>query len=173
VSRGKVTSSVRRILASQKTFANYLADEEAAQLAQGQAMPPPMLKSRRSIDTHYAALPAAKAGNARGKRSSVGSVTIEPVVPILPVSPDDDEPLLQSSIPTASPAEALNELLRAPSLSYAAARAAPSATGVPQRQFCEICGYWGRVKCTRCGARVCGLECSRTHSDTACGKLYA
>ena len=171
MARGKVTSAVRRILASQKTFANYLADEEAAQLAQAQAMPPPMLKSRRSID--HAALPAAKASNAKGKRSSVGSVAAEPAPPILPISPDDNEPLLQSSVPTALPTEALNELLRAPSLSYAAARAAPSATGVPQRQFCEICGYWGRVKCTRCGARVCGLECSRTHSDTACGKLYA
>src|SRR6266511_3350122 len=37
VSKGKVTPSVRKILTSQKTFANYLADEEAL-AAQGQSL---------------------------------------------------------------------------------------------------------------------------------------
>lgn len=27
------------------------------------------------------------------------------------------------------------------------------------RVFCEMCGYWGRVKCMKCGVRVCGLDC--------------
>ena len=177
VSRGKVTPAVRKILASQKTFANYLADEEAAaQLSQAQMMPPPVLKSRRSIDGNHAPSKSTRLGNTRGKRSSLEAAaaqTSEAPLPSLPISPDDTEPLLQSPTPAPLSTEVLQELLEAPPLSYAAARAAPPAAGVPQREFCEICGYWGRVKCTRCGARVCGLECSRTHSDTACGKLYA
>jgi zinc finger HIT domain-containing protein 1 len=58
-------------------------------------------------------------------------------------------------------------LVSGPPLSYNGARAGPPV-GKPQRRFCEICGYWGTIKCIKCGARVCGLECTKTHSDGRC-----
>lgn len=35
----------------------------------------------------------------------------------------------------------------------------------PPRYFCEVCGYWGRVRCTKCGARVCALDCLEVHRE--------
>ncbi|KAJ9647176.1 hypothetical protein H2201_003398 [Coniosporium apollinis] len=79
----------------------------------------------------------------------------------------DADPLLKSeALPMPTEAE-LEALLNAPPLSYSAARAGPPAPGgPPQRHFCEMCGYWGRVKCMACGTRVCGLGCKKEHEGS-------
>ena len=80
---------------------------------------------------------------------------------------NEDEPLLKIHLPSAPSDAVLEALVSGPPLSYNGARAAPS-TGRPQRHFCEICGYWGTIKCMKCGIRVCGLECKNAHADGRC-----
>ncbi|KAI9873030.1 MAG: hypothetical protein M1830_000920, partial [Pleopsidium flavum] len=71
VSKGKVTQAVRRILMSQKTFANHLADEEASLSAYAQQ--PPATPTPRS-----AASKVAKTPTTRLKRSSTSASTPAP-----------------------------------------------------------------------------------------------
>lgn len=80
---------------------------------------------------------------------------------------NEDEPLLKIHLPSAPSDAVLEALVSGPPLSYNGARAAPSI-GRPQRHFCEICGYWGTIKCMKCGVRVCGLECKNAHADGRC-----
>lgn len=154
----KMTPNVRRILMSQKTFANHLADEEAAIAQQAQNGPssipkPATLQKSSSVAT--------------GGPSSAAGITPEIYDPL------EDEPLLKSYVPKAPSAEVMEALTTAPPLSYNAAHATFPATVRPQRHFCEICGYWGTIKCLKCGARVCGLECKGAHDDGRCLKFYA
>ncbi|KAL1880801.1 hypothetical protein VTK73DRAFT_4971 [Phialemonium thermophilum] len=97
--------------------------------------------------------------------------------------PGDDDPLLVSRVPRFPTDEELRALMTAPPLSYLEARATwddPAVAGTgkvtgggmagfvqryPDRQFCEVCGYWGLVRCTRCGARVCALDCLDVHRE--------
>jgi zinc finger HIT domain-containing protein 1 len=89
------------------------------------------------------------------------------------VDAEDCDPLLLSRTLGKLSSERLEALLSAPPLSYNAARAAPSDPDAPpSRQFCELCGYWGRVRCMKCGARICGLDCKVTH-DTECSRRFA
>ena len=37
------------------------------------------------------------------------------------------------------------------------------------RRFCEVCGYWGRVRCMACGTRCCALECLGVHREECFG----
>ena len=152
---------------SQKTFANHLADEEAF-LALQQQQPSsstaprvPALKTSRSTPNvkQSSTTSALRAGGGIGKQGVR--------------DPLDDEHLLKSQVPSAPSEEVMEALLSGPPLSYTAARGAPPPPGKPQRHFCEICGYWGTVKCMKCGARVCGLECKGTHDDGRCLKFYA
>jgi zinc finger HIT domain-containing protein 1 len=107
--------------------------------------------------------------------AAAASISMPP--PPRPSSRKEDEdsknPLLQASIPSLPTAMELETLLSKPPLSYNAARAAPPPPHAPpQRRFCELCGYWGRVKCLKCGSRVCGLECKEKH-DLECRKRFA
>lgn len=189
VSKGKVTQAVRRILISQKTFANHIADEEAALASHSQqqtAAPAPRRVPAKNT----------KAGAARTKRASTSMSTSTPAPadsaaqPALPdpaamdgvvhtsasapqQSLDDDDPLLKSYVPSAPSEATMHALITAPALSYNMARSRPPQSGKPERHFCEICGYWGRVKCMKCGARVCGLECKSTHDEGRCLRFYA
>ncbi|OLN88570.1 SWR1 complex subunit vps71 [Colletotrichum chlorophyti] len=81
--------------------------------------------------------------------------------------PGDDDPLLVSRVPDMPADEELRWLLAQPPLSYWDARAewADEDTRYPERRFCEVCGYWGRVKCMKCGTRVCALDCLETHRE--------
>ncbi|KAL8930721.1 MAG: hypothetical protein Q9208_000262 [Pyrenodesmia sp. 3 TL-2023] len=176
----KTTPNVRRILASQKTFANHLADEEAALVSQ---------------DQQAVSAPTRAPASTVGRKASLGrrASTAAPEPPLIeetptrldkphvtigasetPCSEDPgaQDPLLKSYIPEMPSEFVMDALLAGPPLSYNAARSAPSV-GKPQRQFCEICGYWGTVKCLRCGARVCGLKCKNTHDEGRCLKFYA
>jgi zinc finger HIT domain-containing protein 1 len=61
----------------------------------------------------------------------------------------------------------IEKLLTAPPLTYNEARGpwVYEDRMKPMRQFCEVCGYWGRVKCKVCGGRVCALECLQVHQE--------
>ncbi|KAI9846887.1 MAG: hypothetical protein M1837_003499 [Sclerophora amabilis] len=189
-SRAKVPSGVRRILTSQKTFANHLADEEAAianqthPLAAQNARPANQAvgkkanvpgtartKRRASSPTHPAGEDVQESTKCSELAGGLSSTTRRPEMNVF--SKDDNDPLLQSYVPPLPPKAVLEEILAAPPLSYAAARAQPSSSGHPQRYFCEICGYWGRVRCLRCAARVCGLDCKGVHDDGRCLKFYS
>ena len=153
-----MTPNVRRILMSQKTFANHLADEEAALVQQAQIGP--------AVTPKPATVPkTVKSASASAGRPSVNADAAH--------DPLANEPLLRSYVPEAPSAEVIEALISAPPLSYNAARAVLPPTPRPQRHFCEICGYWGTIKCLKCGARVCGLECKGAHDDGRCLKFYA
>ena len=82
-----------------------------------------------------------------------------------PSHPADGDPLLASRVPALPSDAELAALLAAPPLSYAEARAGWSEDDRrrPPRVFCELCGYWGRVRCIKCGVRVCALDCLELH----------
>ncbi|KAI1478387.1 hypothetical protein F4774DRAFT_385737 [Daldinia eschscholtzii] len=86
-----------------------------------------------------------------------------------PSHPQDSDPLLVSRVPPLPTDAELRALLAVPPLSYTEARgrwtAEDDGRRYPARVFCEVCGYWGRVRCMRCGARVCALECLETHRE--------
>lgn len=159
---------------SQKTFANHLADEEAA-LAQQQQTPTfaiprvPPLKSTGSIPN----LTRASTSEAHSGLPQRGIVAMGGTTSVLARDPLDDEPLLMVNVPSAPSEQEVQTLLSEPPLSYNASRSDPPPPHKPLRHFCEICGYWGTIKCMKCGARVCGLECKSTHDDGRCLKFYA
>jgi zinc finger HIT domain-containing protein 1 len=167
------TQNTRRIIQYQRQIKHWLDDEEA-QLAQQQQAPVPRgtttasrsnpLSLRRQ--STYASIPPTPS-----------EATPGPSVPqtssLMNLDNGNDDALLSidRSMPSPlNPAE-LEALLVAPPLSYAASHAGPPpAGGPPQRQFCDNCGYWGTIKCRKCGARVCGLECKDAHEATRCLK---
>ena len=90
--------------------------------------------------------------------------------------PGDADPLLASYVPPFPSDDELRTLMTASPLSYLEARAAWDGGGgdqarYPTRTFCAVCGYWGRVKCMKCGGRVCALECLEAHREE-CGGRY-
>ena len=154
--RSKMTTNVRRILTSQKTFANHLADEEAAIAQKGNAQP-------------SSSLPAAHVAKLSSKGEVIGSgASSQPAKE----DPLEANHLLRTYVPAAPSDEVMDALVSAPPLSFNAARALLPGPGKPQRHFCEICGYWGNIKCMKCGTRVCGLECKDAHDEGRCLKFY-
>lgn len=120
--------------------------------------------------------------------SSQGS----PETPVRPYDPASDrDPLLRTrDLPKMPSNRVMQALLAEPSLSYRAARATTSTTNTetgaviyvgsgggtakPQRWFCAVCGYWGKLRCKYgCGERVCGLlECWRSHEGVCTANVY-
>lgn len=86
-----------------------------------------------------------------------------------PSHPGDTDPLLESWLPPLPTDEELRELMRAPPLTYHQARGVWTEDDgnkrYPTRHFCEVCGYWGRVRCMKCGTRVCALDCLDVHRE--------
>ena len=160
----KTTTNVARILKSEKNWGHHLADEEAmrGQEKGGQAnvAPKAVVISSKS---HRPSL---------SKQISAPQATRSEVQPQIPSNHDplEDEPLLRTYAPSAPSEDLMNALVSAPPLSYNQARAAPPKNPT-QRYYCAICGYWGRIKCIKCGERVCGIDCKREH-DAECGRLY-
>ncbi|KAI4185982.1 MAG: hypothetical protein L6R41_003788 [Letrouitia leprolyta] len=178
-SKSKTTPNVRRILTSQKTFANHLADEEAALASQGEQTvavlsrtPAPTLGRKASTGQRASTVgsDALPAEDAQSRTTKLHAST-ESFEMASDEDPGIQEPLLKSYIPEIPPPAVMEALLAGPPLSYNAARSAPSI-GKSRRYFCEICGYWGTVKCLKCGARVCGLKCKTTHDEGRCLKFY-
>ena len=165
----KMTTNVRRILTSNKTFANHLADEEAwlagmEQGAGGSTSRPRALTG----GTRRASTAATSPPPPQGARRSVTASTPTPTASMSAVQSDpEDDPLLKTYMPAPPSAAEMEALVSAPPLSYNQSRAAPSV-GRPQRYFCEMCGYWGSVRCMKCGARVCGLDCKLSHDEGRC-----
>ncbi|TDZ74424.1 SWR1 complex subunit vps71 [Colletotrichum trifolii] len=87
--------------------------------------------------------------------------------PSPPHHPGDTDPLLVSKVPHMPSDDELRWLLAQPMLNFWDARAEyeDEDTQYPARRFCEVCGYWGRVKCMKCGTRVCALDCLETHRE--------
>ncbi|TVY78162.1 hypothetical protein LSUE1_G004498 [Lachnellula suecica] len=193
------TPGVRKILQSQKNFANHLTDFQAL----GSVLPPaPAAPSTPAVPTPR---PTAYGLNSKGNRShkkkdpAVVSTptplrrvstanTPQPIktedtpMPDAPPSSlvlsdgaskapaphkEDKNPLLVSRIPGMPSQAEIEKLLSAPALSYEEARGswAEEDQRKPVRVFCEVCGYWGRVRCMRCGGKVCALECLSTHQE--------
>ncbi|KAJ9621036.1 hypothetical protein H2203_007623 [Taxawa tesnikishii (nom. ined.)] len=89
-------------------------------------------------------------------------------VPSLPTLSGPASDLLPQPAPGIVAGE-IEALLSAPPLAYnAACSAPPSASAPPPRVFCEMCGYWGRAKCLKCGARICGVDCREAHDESRC-----
>ncbi|RKF79573.1 hypothetical protein GcC1_045012 [Golovinomyces cichoracearum] len=85
-----------------------------------------------------------------------------------PIShPRDDDPILTSRVPVMPSEEDLESLLARPPLSYLEARGpwVEEDQKKPPRNFCERCGYWAKIKCVKCGGRVCALTCFNKHKD--------
>ena len=169
----KTTQNVRRILMSQKTFTNHLADEEAA-VAQQHHGATSVATSRTPAIKPTKSVPNLKRGTTSEDQSTSGPQTVAISAGAPPVAKDplENDPFLRTYVPSAPSKEVMDALLSAPPLSYNAARAAPPPAGKPRRQFCEICGYWGTTKCMKCGARICSLECKGAHDDGRCLKYY-
>jgi zinc finger HIT domain-containing protein 1 len=173
--RAGKTTNTKKILASGKTFAHYLDDEEAEIARTG----------RRDGDVEVA-MPAvqqrpSKTPITRRKPREESSVSSSPAPahppPPLPQSSDamdldaDDGDDAVTPLPSDEEIEAL---LNAPPLTYNQARAAPPpANAPPPRRFCEVCGYFGRAKCMKCGAMTCSVLCKDTHDEQRCLKFYA
>lgn len=69
--------------------------------------------------------------------------------------------------------EEVEALLGERARGYGEARAGlegpPGGGRVKGRRFCEVCGYWGRVRCVACGTRCCALECLGVHKEECFG----
>ncbi|KAM3520926.1 hypothetical protein MY4038_009231 [Beauveria bassiana] len=177
----KHTANVRKIMQSQKTFANHLDDFLALQaLTESNAA----AVSKRSSAAAAAAAAASRSKDASSATPGIGDTPMpdaagegssssnnEPstllAAPHRPpplAHPGDVDPLLMSRVPSLPTEIEMRRLLAAPPLSYGEARGNWTAT-YPVRVFCEVCGYWGRVRCLKCGTRVCALECLETHRE--------
>ncbi|KAI1203066.1 hypothetical protein F5X97DRAFT_157282 [Nemania serpens] len=221
----KYTPNVRRILQSQKTFANHLDDYVAllsqqpevanpypgsnsnptptpaatahanlnpnlgaaalASTTQGTADPPSRRRaSQKPNHPPPSKKPAAKPDPDAMEIDMPGvpsahappppppdpprSAILTPYAPF-PAHAEDANPLLASRVPPLPSDDELRALLAAPALSYLEARGTWPPGGnrqrYPTRLFCAVCGYWGRVRCIKCGTRVCALECLETHQE--------
>ncbi|EGZ77156.1 hypothetical protein NEUTE2DRAFT_78310 [Neurospora tetrasperma FGSC 2509] len=182
--QNKHTPNVRKILQSQKTFANHLDDYQAflalaesnPQLAAQVNKPTPTTTTTTTATTTARNSPApstittANPTTTETRRRQRRYGTILPAYNRPPPTPHpgDDDPLLVSHVPPFPTDEELRALITAPPLSYLEARAQwteEEEGRYPARRFCEVCGYWGRVKCIKCGARVCALECLEAHRE--------
>ena len=150
------TPNTKRVLASGKTFAHYLDDEAAALARSGRSDP--------DLDQPAAAPPPPRPSKT-------------PIARRKPPRDDADDagpaPAPPSALPPplATVDASLTALLLAPPLTYAAARAAPPPAGAPPpRRFCEVCGFFGRARCARCGAMTCSVACGEAHAAADAGR---
>ncbi|KAL2756814.1 hypothetical protein ACRALDRAFT_1075625 [Sodiomyces alcalophilus JCM 7366] len=106
---------------------------------------------------------ADPSGNAAGPKPVLTPCDAPPP----PAHPGDNDPLLASVVPDAPSDAELRTLLAHPPLSYTEARARwrDEDNRYPARRFCEVCGYWGRVRCMKCGTPVCALDCLEMHRE--------
>ncbi|KAF2661579.1 hypothetical protein K491DRAFT_700960 [Lophiostoma macrostomum CBS 122681] len=162
------TQNARRIIQYQRQIKHWLDEEEA--LLQQAPPPRPTAAGARTGQTtrRQSTMPQTPAEGTPGPAQHIPTH-----IGFHGDAENDVDPLLsiQSSIPPPLKPAELEALLSAPPLSYAESHASPRAPGGPrQRQFCDNCGYWGKIKCLKCGARVCGLECKDAHEATRCLK---
>ncbi|KAL6709477.1 hypothetical protein ACN47E_001412 [Coniothyrium glycines] len=169
------TQNVRRIVQYQRQIKHWLDDEDA--LSGSQQQQAVASRTQRGII----------GGQALRRQSVFAAPTSVPATPIEATTPAPAPQTTPSRLDAASEDDALldigdmmpppldpkemDALLSAPPLLYSASHVGPPpANGPPQRHFCDNCGYWGSIKCRKCGARVCGLECKDAHEATRCLK---
>lgn len=160
-SKGK-TLATRKVLAYQKTFAMWVEQEKSD--AANAASNPAQQKQRPIVHP--------RKGTAKVCHEIKEEFIEEPIpqVALRPASDGtDDSHLLLTNTPVLPSEAEMERLCSAPPLSYDEARAGPSTSGKPPMHFCEVCGYWGKIKCITCGFRVCGLNCKKKH-DIECQK---
>ncbi|MCJ1252114.1 hypothetical protein MMC30_009352 [Trapelia coarctata] len=173
--KGK-TAATRKILLAQKTFTNYIADEDALALQEGQAgtsgrprgTAAGLNRTTTTLSREVSSSVTPQTTNGGIGPGKIPTYQAFGAVPTLsnPGYDPADARLLQSSVPTPPSEQILNTLISAPSLSYNAAKALPSSSTKPQRHFCESCGYWAQIRCLKCGARVCGLVSEVPEGET-------
>lgn len=180
---GRGSLNVRKILQSQKTFSNHLDDFLALQ-AQSEGTGTTSNNAARPITSQTSsnkrlattrkesATPSTKPSPApelehAAKDASRPPVLLTPFKPAPQTHQGDSDPLLASRV-TPMPTDAeLRRLLSHAPLSYLEARGQweREVEGKARRVFCEVCGYWGRVRCMKCGARICALDCLEVHRE--------
>ncbi|KAH9844549.1 hit finger domain protein [Teratosphaeria destructans] len=185
VTKAGRTPTTKKILSSGKTFAHYLDDEEAeisrtgrrdgeTEAASTQRASKTPFARRRSTreDCSMSGSPAPSSTPMGPPPLPRGSIhTIDVDMTGMSGEDTDDEENAIAPLPSVAEIEAL---LNAPPLTYNQARSAPPPpTAPPPRKFCETCGYWGRIKCMRCGAEVCSVACKDEHDQIKCMKMYA
>lgn len=197
--QGKHTPNVRKILQSNKTFANHLDDFEAMQaLAENNpaanqftAREPPSKQSnasrRKQSASRASSATARSTPRPQAQKESPTSDAPPVLTPLekedvkmedaptetprptakLPEGVGDVEMLLRPRVPEMPTDSELRALLAGPPLTYSQARGDwdEEDRRYPPRVFCSVCGYWGRVKCVKCGTRVCALECLDVHRE--------
>lgn len=163
---------MRKILQSQKTFGNHLDDFLAMQQMEASAAAAAAaaaLNGRRSIANKGSGTgdeDTAMTGVAPTDETSTSLLLETPSRAAPPPHPGDENPLLASRVPDPPTDAELRALLSHPPLTYLEARGTyDDSSGPPPRVFCEVCGYWGRVRCMKCGTRVCALDCLETHRE--------
>jgi zinc finger HIT domain-containing protein 1 len=172
------TTNTKKILASGKTFTHYLDDEEAEIARTGrrdgdlEVLPPANVQQRASKTPiarrglgNESSMENSPAPGQTSSRTAVGRQATEAME--VDGTQDEAEPSL--------PSEAeIHALLNAPPLTYNQARSAPPpADAPPPRRFCEVCGYFGRARCMKCGIMTCSVMCKDTHDEQRCLKFYA
>lgn len=184
------TSNTKKILGSGKVFAHYLDDEEAEiartggrGLGEDTAVAAAVSTQRASKTPIARRKPQQQQVQREGSSLSVSpapmpsllreSSSAAAIAPPLAMDVDEDDEDDEDLPPLPSQAE-MDALLNAPPLTYNQARSAPPPPGAPPpRKFCEICGFWGRVKCMKCGNMVCSVLCKDAHDEHKCLKFYA
>lgn len=170
---------MRKILQSQKTFANYLDDFLALQQSEGGAAGTTSSTAQSSSSNKRAA--TTKNNSSKPDPDTImtdaaaAAATPAPPTHTLLDTPDnpppaphpaDDNPLFASRVPDLPTDAELRALLSRPPLTFLEARATyEEGKGPPPRVFCEVCGYWGKVRCMKCGTRVCALDCLELHRE--------
>ena len=190
--RAGKTPNTKKILASGKTFVHYLDDEEAeiartgrrdadvevlapsAPVQQPRASKTPIARRKTREESNLDSSPAS---SSLPRQSNTAPPNLLPRPPgpsraadAMEIDGDEDEEAIN---PLPSEVE-LEALLSGPPLTYNQARTAPPLPGAPPpRRFCEVCGYFGRAKCMKCGAMTCSVMCKDTHDEQRCLKFYA
>lgn len=183
------TSNTKKILGSGKVFAHYLDDEEAeiartggrgddvgvmattvATVSTQRASKTPIAR-RKSSQLQKEASTGSPAPSLAKETSTLSQTTL----PLDAMEVDDNENEDgEDAIPPLPTQAEIEALLNAPPLTYNQARSAPPPPSAPPpRRFCEICGYWGRVRCMKCGNMTCSVVCKDAHDENKCLKFYA
>ncbi|KAK5113532.1 hypothetical protein LTR62_003401 [Meristemomyces frigidus] len=181
VKAGKTTNT-KKILASGKNFAHYLDDEEAEIARTGrrdgeaEAPPPPQRASKTPLARRKTREDSSISGSPAPSTMQTGPPLLPrgaQALPHLRANENDIENEDYDDTPTLPSDAEIEYLLSLPPLTYTQARAAPPpATGPAPRRFCETCGYWGRVKCSKCGTMTCSVACKDVHDLDKCMKMY-
>ncbi|KAI1811275.1 hypothetical protein GGS20DRAFT_123625 [Poronia punctata] len=168
-------ANVRKILQSQKNFGNHL-DDFLAVLDGGEGG---IIRRGGGLALHSHSQPQTQTQPPSTTKIKAMEEEEDVQMPDMPdaeneaenENENDKNPLLTSRIPPQPTEEEIRGLLSAPPLTYLEARGKWESNNnnnskrYPTREFCSICGYWGRTRCIKCGTRVCALECLETHRE--------